>query len=118
MDACDGHLFNKFAKKSFGYACKQNSDYLKDVDCIWSTINSNQQCVLLLRKSDDQVSECHQITQFYKCIEQFVQLKCKTKGVAALLHLIDHYGCDLVKLEERGKFAYSFNSTMQLPLTI
>lgn len=102
MESCKGVGFAKLVDRLFGYACKNNSDYSKDADCIWSTVNSNQQCVLLLRKNDEQLSECIQITAFYKCIEQAVQLKCKTKGVAALLHIIDHYGCDLVASEGKG----------------
>lgn len=99
MVACNHHQLARFALKNFDYACQMKSDFRKESDCLWTTIANNPQCSLSLKKVNN-VNDCKQVSAFYKCIEPFIQMQCKTKGMAALVHALDHFGCDTILLDE------------------
>lgn len=103
MLACDHHPMVLFSQKNLDYACQLKSDFRKESECIWTTIQNNPQCSLSLKKLEN-VNDCKQISNFYKCMSPFIQVQCKTKGMAALIHVLDQFGCDTFLLDDGNKF--------------
>lgn len=102
IDKCDKNEVARFVQQNFIYACnsKPGSLFADSADCLLSTINSKQECLMLLKKTDDDRADgCSQLSDFFKCIHDDVQKACKARGVAALVHGIDRFGCDVGKLD-------------------
>uniref|UniRef100_A0A915IIB1 Uncharacterized protein n=1 Tax=Romanomermis culicivorax TaxID=13658 RepID=A0A915IIB1_ROMCU len=99
-----------WAIQMFGHACRRGSDYDSSGQCLWTVSSAQQQCLLLLRKAGsgaaadglvaaEKNQDCRRLYQFYKCLEKLLQQSCKAKGLAALVHLIENYGCDTAEVE-------------------
>lgn len=104
IETCQSHEIAHFVQKNFIYGCreKQNQSLFSEhAECLLSTISGQQQCLMILKRNTDQPNSCGQVEQFFKCIHEEVYKSCQAKGLAALVHAIDRFGCDIKKLDAR-----------------
>lgn len=104
IETCSSHEITRFVQQNFIYGCPQKqgpSLFSDQAECLLSTIAGQQQCLTLLKKAPDQPNSCSQVEQFFKCIHDEVYKSCQAKGLAALVHAIDRFGCDIKKLDAR-----------------